>query len=296
MSINNLVVLGSGLIGGSVAKSAREAGVVNNVIVLNRQIETSDRAVALGIADIAKDYSQLAEVCGSLGQGDLVLVAVPIYSYASIFDQLADLLPAGVILTDVGSTKAEVVNAAREHWQGDLSYFVPGHPIAGSEKSGVEASDGQLFQKRRTIITPIEESAEFAINRVRDFWESLGAEVDIMDVTHHDEILAATSHLPHLLAYSLVDSLVTLDQSTEVFRYAAGGFRDFTRIAESDPVMWRDIFVANRDALLKQLENFEEHLKELHVAITDGDTQTIESILERAQAARKVFSETSPKN
>jgi len=295
MSINNLVVLGTGLIGGSVAKSAREAGVVNNVIVLNRQIETSNRAVTLGIADTAKDYSHLAEVCESLGQGDLVLVAVPIYTYARIFERLADLLPAGVILTDVGSTKAEVVNAAREHWQGDLSCFVPGHPIAGSEKSGVEAADGQLFQNRRTIITPLEESSEFAIRRVREFWESLGAEVDIMDVTHHDEILAATSHLPHLLAYSLVDSLVTLDQNTEVFRYAAGGFRDFTRIAESDPVMWRDIFVANRDAVLKQLENFEEHFKELHLAITDGDTKTIESILERAQAARKVFSETSLK-
>jgi cyclohexadieny/prephenate dehydrogenase / 3-phosphoshikimate 1-carboxyvinyltransferase len=295
MSINNLIVLGSGLIGGSVAKSARESGVANKVTVFNRQKETSDRAVELGIADIAKEYSQLAEVCAGLGQGDLVLVAVPIYTYSSIFDQLGDLLPSGVILTDVGSTKAEVVNAAREHWQGDLSCFVPGHPIAGSEKSGIEASDGQLFQKRRTIITPLEESSEVAISIVRGFWESLGAEVDIMDVVHHDEILAATSHLPHLLAYSLVDSLVTLDQSTEVFRYAAGGFRDFTRIAESDPVMWRDIFVANRDALLKQLENFEEHLKELHQAITDGDTQTIESILERAQAARKVFSETSPK-
>ena len=186
MSINNLVVIGSGLIGGSVAKSARESGLANKVTVFNRQKETSDRAVELGIADIAKEYSQLAEVCAGLGQGDLVLVAVPIYSYSSIFDQLGDLLPTGVILTDVGSTKAEVVNAAREHWQGDLSCFVPGHPIAGSEKSGIEASDGQLFQKRRTIITPLEESSEVAISIVRGFWESLGAEVDIMDVVHHD--------------------------------------------------------------------------------------------------------------
>lgn len=294
MSIKNLVVLGSGLIGGSVAKAARQSGVVKKVTVLNRRLETSERAVALGIADEGYDYSHLATVCAGLTKGDLVLVAVPVYTYANIFEQLDDMLPAGVILTDVGSTKAEVVRAARQNWKGDLSYFVPGHPIAGSERSGVEASDDQLFHQRRTIITPIAENSDFAIKQVKSFWESLGAKVDTMDVDHHDEILAATSHLPHLLAYGLVDSLVTLDQKTEVFRYAAGGFRDFTRIAESDPVMWRDIFLANRDALLKQLENFEDHLKELHQAIVDGDSQTIETILERAQAARKVFSETSP--
>jgi len=295
MSIKNLVVLGSGLIGGSVAKSARQSGAVNKVTVLNRLLETSEKAVTLGIADQGYDYSQLAAVCADLTPGDLVLVAVPVYTYASIFARLGDMLPAGVILTDVGSTKAEVVSAARQNWKGDLSCFVPGHPIAGSEKCGVEASDDQLFKQRRTIITPIPENSAFAIKQVKFFWELLGAEVDTMGVEHHDEILAATSHLPHLLAYGLVDSLVTLDQKTEVFRYAAGGFRDFTRIAESDPVMWRDIFLANRDTLLKQLENFEDHLKKLHQAIVDGDSKTIETILERAQTARKVFSETSPK-
>ncbi len=296
MPMKNLVVLGSGLIGGSVAKAARQAGLAETVTVFNRQLETSNRAVDLGIADHGCDYSQLPGVCSTLVSGDLVLVAVPVYSYASVFSQLGDLIPEGVILTDVGSTKAEVVDAARSNWKGDLACFVPGHPIAGSEKSGVEAADAQLFQQRRTIVTPLPENSESAVSLVRNFWEALGAEVDMMDVGHHDEILAATSHLPHLLAYGLVDSLVTLDQKTEVFRYAAGGFRDFTRIAESDPVMWRDIFLANRDALLKQLENFEDHLKELHQAILDGDSETIETILERAQAARKVFSETSSDN
>lgn len=294
--MKNLVVLGSGLIGGSVAKAARESKFAETVSVFNRKLETSERAVALGIADQGYDYSQLADVCPGLSPGDLVLVAVPVYSYASVFEQLAGLIPEGVVLTDVGSTKAEVVDAARNNWKGDLAFFVPGHPIAGSEKSGVEAADSQLFQQRRAIVTPLPESSETAVSQVVKFWNALGSEVDIMDVGHHDEILAATSHLPHLLAYGLVDSLVTLDQNTEVFRYAAGGFRDFTRIAESDPVMWRDIFLANRDALLKQLENFEDHLKELHQAILDGDSETIETILERAQAARKVFSETSPKN
>jgi len=172
---------------------------------------------------------------------------------------------------------------------------VPGHPIAGSEKSGVEATDPALFQQRRCILTPDNNANADAVQKVTALWEAVGSEVDEMDPAHHDEVLGATSHLPHVLAYAIVDALYTLEQKSEIFRYAAGGFRDFTRIAESDPIMWRDIFLSNRDAILGQLDNFESHLAALRAAITDGDSTELETILERSQGARKLFSDIHKK-
>lgn len=293
MKINNLVVLGSGLIGASLAKAARTRKLTANVAVVNRRSETNEAAINNGVADIGYTYDQLATLLAGLSSGDIVVAAVPVKAYAEVFGLIADQLPDGVVLTDVGSTKVEVIYAAKAQWGKQPGFFVPAHPIAGSERSGVEAANETLFTSRRTIITPLECNNEEAVNRVRRLWEAIGAEVDVMEPRHHDEILAATSHLPHLLAYGLVDSLYTLDQKTEVFRYAAGGFRDFTRIAESDPVMWRDVFLANKGSLIKQLENFEAHLAELHKAIETGDSETIETILERAQNARKLYRETN---
>lgn len=289
-----LVVLGSGLIGASLAKAAKQRNVVGSVTVVNRRLETSEIAVELGIADKAKNYDDLPEVLAQLNAGDVVVVSVPVNSYLSVFEQIGNLLPVGVALTDVGSTKITVLEDAKKQWPSveALSMFVPGHPIAGSEQSGVEAANPDLYVRRRVILTPTEATDLNAVDSVKHLWQAVGAEVDLMDAEHHDEILAATSHLPHLLAYGLVDSLVTLeDQKSEVFRYAAGGFRDFTRIAQSDPVMWRDIFLANKSSLVNQLENFEEHLSELREVIESGDGTALQKILERAQTARKHYAD-----
>ena len=296
MKVNNLVVLGSGLIGASLAKAAKERAVAAHVVVVNRRAETGEIAVNTGVADAGYSYEQLSSLLAGLGAGDLVVAAVPVHSYQGVFGQIANQLPESVLLTDVGSTKVAVIEQARQQWGEELGFFVPGHPVAGSEKSGVNAADSELYEGRRTILTPLPSNSDHAVQFVAEFWRSVGAEVDQMSPEHHDEILAATSHLPHLLAYGLVDSLYTLDQKTEVFRYAAGGFRDFTRIAQSDPVMWRDIFLANCDALISQLENFEEHIADVRTSIETSDVESLQAILERAQAARKLYAETNQGN
>lgn len=290
--IQNLVVLGTGLIGSSIAKAAKQANFCNRVWAVNRSAATAAQAASLDIADHSKTYHELGEIISQLTAGDIVLVAVPMGVYQSVFAQLAPMLPERVIVTDVGSSKATIVEAAEKVWGSIPDFFVPGHPIAGSEKAGVTAVDPDLYINRRCILTPVDQTDASAVQSVRALWESVGATVDTMEVAHHDEVLAATSHLPHVLAYSLVDALFTLDQKSEVFRYAAGGFKDFTRIAESDPTMWRDIFVANRDAILAQLDNFELHLAALRDAIESTDQQKIMHILERSQSARKMFSDT----
>ena len=289
---NTLVVIGTGLIGSSLAKAALERDVYSNVLAVNRSSDTNSKVLELNIAHRAATYSELGEVMGSLVAGDLVVVAVPVRAHKKVFELIKPVLPKGVILTDVGSAKTTIVDAAKEVWGEVPAFFVPGHPIAGSEQSGVTAVNPSLFQGRRCILTPDTETDTAAIKSVRVLWEAVGADVDQMDAAHHDEILGATSHLPHVLAYAIVDALYTLEQKTEVFRYAAGGFRDFTRIAESDPVMWRDIFLTNRDAILAQLDNFELHLAELRAAIDQSEPAKIEAILERSQGARKLFSES----
>ena len=296
MVSQNLVVIGTGLIGSSLAKAAKQAGAFETVWAINRSEKTCEQAETLGVADRALTYEQLPEVATMLQDGDIVVVAVPVSVYQSIFEQLKPLLPEAVVLTDVGSSKVSVVEAVKAVWGEVPSTFVPGHPIAGSEKTGVAAVNPDLFRSRRCILTPLPETGLKATSLVTELWESVGADVDVMDMEHHDQVLAATSHLPHVLAYALVDALYTLDQQTEIFRYAAGGFRDFTRIAESDPTMWRDIFLSNKDAILGQLDNFESHLSELRSAIESSDSDSIARILERSQSARKLFSETQTKH
>jgi prephenate dehydrogenase len=199
---------------------------------------------------------------------------------------LRDALSPQSIITDVGSAKASVVADARQHLGQHFSHFVPGHPIAGTEKSGVAASFVELFENRRVILTPLPETDSQAATLVMRMWEKTGADVVNMSVAHHDDVLAATSHLPHLLAYSLVDTLADEEDRSEIFGFAAGGFRDFTRIASSDPRMWHDICVANRDAILKVLEHFNHNLAQLANAISRGDSQCIEDIFTRAKTAR----------
>jgi prephenate dehydrogenase len=205
---------------------------------------------------------------------------------AGILGAIAPYLMPGSVVTDVGSVKGTIVEAARAVLGEKLNSFVPGHPIAGTERTGVEASFSSLFVGRRVVLTPLPETSAEALARVRAMWQAAGAEVVSMSVEHHDSVLAATSHLPHLLAYALVDMLARLDDSREIFAYAAGGFRDFTRIASSDPVMWRDISLANREAIVSMLKQYQAEVNGLIKAVAAGDGERLQTLFARAKAAR----------
>jgi len=274
-------VIGVGLIGGSLARALKVAGAVDEVVGSGRREAPLLKARELGVVDrIHTDPA--AAVAGA----DMVVVAVPLGAVGAVLASIAGHLEASAVITDVASAKGSVVADAARAFGGVPARFVPGHPIAGTEQSGVEASFAELFQHRRTILTPLLETDVHALQRVRLMWETVGSEVVEMGVQHHDAVLAATSHLPHMLAYALVECLARLDDRAEIFRYAAGGFRDFTRIASSDPVMWRDVCVANREALLAVLGRFRDDLERLMAAIDQGDTDTVTAVFQRAKTAR----------
>lgn len=283
--IGRLVVVGLGLIGGSFAKGLRERGLCREVVGVDLDAESRRLAVQLGVVDRCE--SDLAAAC----QGaDVIQLAVPILAMEKLLAQLARLDLGNAVLTDVGSAKGNVVRAARLAFAGQAVRFVPGHPIAGSEQSGVEAANAELFRRHKVILTPSEHSDEAALALVEGLWRELGADVEAMEVEHHDQVLAATSHLPHLLAFTLVDSLAKRSENLEIFRYAAGGFRDFTRIAGSDPVMWHDIFLANREAVLRTLDTFRDDLDALRDAVDAGDGHQLLGVFTRARVAREHFS------
>lgn len=284
MLIRQLTIIGVGLIGGSLARALRAAGAVETVVGAGRSAEHLAKAQELGVID---RYS--TDLAAAVDGADVVVVGVPLGAMRPVFAAIRPALRPDAVLTDVGSGKGSVVADARAAFGALPAGFVPGHPIAGTEKSGVEASFAELFQRRRVIITPVEESAPAATATVRAMWEACGAEVVEMGVEHHDEVLAATSHLPHILAFGLVDTLARWDSSEEVFRYAAGGFRDFTRIASSDPVMWRDISVANREALAQALERYLQDLEGLLAAVRAGDAERLEQVFRHAKAVRDRF-------
>jgi len=283
--IGRLVVVGLGLIGGSFAKGLRERGLCREVVGVDLDAESRRLAVQLGVVDRCE--SDLAAAC----QGaDVIQLAVPILAMEKLLAQLARLDLGNAVLTDVGSAKGNVVRAARLAFAGQAVRFVPGHPIAGSEQSGVEAANAELFRRHKVILTPSEHSDAAAVALVEALWRELGADVESMEVEHHDQVLAATSHLPHLLAFTLVDSLAKRSENLEIFRYAAGGFRDFTRIAGSDPVMWHDIFLANREAVLRTLDTFRDDLDALRDAVDAGDGHQLLGVFTRARVAREHFS------
>ena len=283
--IGRLVVVGLGLIGGSFAKGLRERGLCREVVGVDLDAESRRLAVQLGVVDRCE--SDLAAAC----QGaDVIQLAVPILAMEKLLAQLARLDLGNAVLTDVGSAKGNVVRAARLAFAGQAVRFVPGHPIAGSEQSGVEAANAELFRRHKVILTPSEHSDAAAVALVEALWRELGADVEAMEVEHHDQVLAATSHLPHLLAFTLVDSLAKRSENLEIFRYAAGGFRDFTRIAGSDPVMWHDIFLANREAVLRTLDTFRDDLDALRDAVDAGDGHQLLGVFTRARVAREHFS------
>lgn len=279
--INRLAIIGVGLIGGSLARAARRAGVCRVIVGGGRDEAQLRRAVELGVID---RYDM--DIAVAVRDADMVVVAVPLGAMEAVLRRIAGQVRPDTVITDAGSAKGSVVAAARAAFGEVPPGFVPGHPIAGTEKSGVEASFAELFEGRRVILTPLPNTSAQALAAVHALWQQVGAEVVEMDVAHHDEVLAATSHLPHVLAYALVDTLVGMDASEEIFRFAAGGFRDFTRIASSDPAMWRDICIANRTALLMVLERFRAELSSLTAAIEAANGEHIVSVFSRAKAAR----------
>ena len=283
--IGRLTVIGLGLIGGSFAKGLRESGLCQEVVGCDPDPLTQRQAVALGVVD-----SMAADLPSAVQGADLILLAVPVLAMRSVMQQLATLELDGAVVTDAGSTKTAVVDAVREAYGEVPAWFVPGHPIAGSERSGVEAADSVLFRRHKVILTPLENTDPAALGRVRRAWQALGADVEDMPLEDHDEVLAATSHLPHLLAFSLVDTLASRSENLDIFRYAAGGFRDFTRIAASDPVMWRDVFLANREAVLRSLDTFTRDLSRLRAAVDEGDANALLGVFTRARSAREHFS------
>lgn len=283
--IERLCVIGVGLIGGSLARALREAAYVKEIVGSSRSAEHLQKAVELGVIDRYDTDSRKA-VQGA----DMVFVSVPLGAMAAVFGSIKDSLDEAAVVTDGGSAKASVIADVRQALGSIPGWFVAGHPIAGTERSGVEASFAELYTGRRVILTPTAETQPGAVKKVRAMWEAAGASVNEMNVEHHDEVLAATSHLPHMLAFALVESLARMSEKREIFEYAAGGFRDFTRIASSDPVMWRDICLANRDALLNMVENFRGDLDDLTSAIRDQDAGRVLRIFQDAKAARDAFS------
>ncbi len=279
-----LAVIGLGLIGGSFALGIREKKLFAEVVGFDMDAPSRDTAVRLGIVDRCAD--SLEEACAD---ADVIQLAVPILAIEQVIDRLAALALGQAIITDVGSAKGNVVRCATRAFGRMPVRFIPGHPIAGSERSGVSAAQGELFRNHKVILTPLADTDPLAVARVRSLWQALGADVELMDVSHHDEVLAATSHLPHLLAFGLVDSLARSHESLDIFRYAAGGFRDFTRIAGSDPVMWHDIFRANRGAVLEVLDTFRHDLDQLRSAIDSQDGHYLLGVFTRARAAREHF-------
>ncbi|MFO1424897.1 MAG: prephenate dehydrogenase/arogenate dehydrogenase family protein [Candidatus Competibacteraceae bacterium] len=279
--IRRLCVIGVGLIGGSLARALREQGEVTEVVGSGRNEDNLRAAVRLGVVDRYDTDPARAVI-----DADVVVVAVPLGAIESVLRAIVPRLASDAVVTDVGSAKGSVVADVARVYGHIPPHFVPGHPIAGTEKSGVEASFATLFQRRRVILTPLAETAAAAHRLIKRMWELTGAEVVDMGVRHHDAVLAATSHLPHMLAYTLVDTLARLDDRAEIFRYAAGGFRDFTRIASSDPTMWGDICAANREQLLEMIALFSADLARLAEAIRADDHAAILAVFQQAKRAR----------
>ncbi|MDQ7012152.1 MAG: prephenate dehydrogenase/arogenate dehydrogenase family protein [Mariprofundaceae bacterium] len=291
--LEHLVVIGTGLIGGSVARALRRSGFVRRITGVGRSTANLEKARTLGVID-----AFATDIGTAVTDTDMVLVAVPMGAYDAVFSQLATHLPARVLITDAGSTKQHAIAAARRHLDGDAARrFVPAHPIAGTEKSGVEASVADLFDGRLCIITPDEATDADALEKVQAMWEATGSRVITMPAGEHDDFLAAVSHLPHLAAYALVNAVRKLGDAThDPFRFAAGGFRDFTRIASSSPEMWRDIALCNREALMHKIDALQAELALLKQALADGDADTLLDAFAAAKQARDAWLATHGDN
>jgi prephenate dehydrogenase len=285
--LNKLVIFGVGLIGGSFALALREAQAVDEIVGVGRSWENLSAALGLYVIDTA--VADEAGVAAALKGADLVVLAMPVGQMGAVMARIAPLLEPQTVVTDAGSTKQDVVALARQHLAAHVHRFVPGHPIAGAERSGVKAASEALFRNRQVVLTPLRETDAEATDRVRALWQACGARVAEMAPEAHDRIFAAVSHLPHLLAFALVDEIARRPNAAELFSYAASGFRDFTRIAGSSPEMWRDIGLANQTALVEELDAYLAQLSRLRDALVKGDGAALEQVFSNARAARNAW-------
>ncbi len=287
MIVEKLAIVGAGLIGGSFALALKRAGAVREVLGLGRSPASLDAALERGLIDRAVGWPEA-------GQADCILLALPVGDTAAVLKKLAPHLKAGAIVTDAGSTKANVVATARAALGDRFADFVPGHPIAGSEQSGPGAARADLYQGKKVVLTPQADTHAGAIATVKALWEAAGAQVEMLEAELHDRVFAAVSHLPHLAAFALVDELAQRADGDTFFRYAASGFRDFTRIAGSSPEMWRDIALANREALLTELDAYVAALQVLRSVVAAEDADALLAIFSRAREARNDWVHKKP--
>ena len=279
--IDKLAVVGVGLIGGSLALALKEAGVVGHVVGVGRGLPNLQTALRLGVVD-----SITQDLVEGVTDADVVFLATPVQSLGLVAKEAMTHLKPGAIITDGGSVKQAVIDAIEPHLRDDV-HFVPGHPIAGTENSGAEAAFKTLYRERRCILTPTERTADVAVEAMRQMWQLVGSQVVIMPVEKHDRVLAAISHLPHMVAYALVNAVGAYDRYDEnILEYSAGGFRDFTRIASSDPTMWRDIALTNRDALVEMMEQFETFFAELKEDVALGSEERLFEFFRRSKQSR----------
>ena len=284
--LGKVLIVGVGLIGGSFALALKRAGMVGEVVGIGRHPEALARALELGIVDrVCDDYAD------ALRGADLVLLAAPVAQTGTILEALLPHLAPQTVVTDAGSTKCDVVAAARAVLGDRVRQFVPGHPIAGSESNGPDAATEGLYRGKKTVLTPLPENDPALVERVAGAWRACGALVHTLSPADHDRVFAAVSHLPHLLAYALVDDIAAKPHAGMLFQYAASGFRDFTRIAGSSPEMWRDISLANRDALLTELDAYLAQLTTLRARLAAADGPGLESVYANAQRARRAWLE-----
>ena len=280
---DRIALIGIGLIGSSLARVIRREGLAGEIVVSTRSRETLARAEALGLGD-----RYAADAAEAVRDADLVVVSVPVGASGAVAKEIAPALKPGAIVTDVGSTKASVIAQMQPHMPPHV-HFIPGHPLAGTEKSGPDAGFAELFTNRWCILTPLDGTDPAALEKLAAFWRACGSNIDTMDPQHHDMVLAMVSHLPHIIAYNIVgtaDDLQTVTKS-EVIKYSASGFRDFTRLAASDPTMWRDVCLHNKDAILEMLARFSEDLSALQRAIRWGDGDKLFDLFSRTRAVRR---------
>lgn len=282
--IERLCIIGVGLIGGSIARGVRAKGLAQVLVGVDADPANLTAALAQGVIDAG----QSSPAAGA-ADADLVVIAVPVGAVEAVLRELKPTWSERTVYTDAGSTKCDVISAAERVFGNVPANFVPGHPIAGAEQSGVDASKADLYNGKRVILTPVDNTAAAALERVESLWTGLGGRIARMDPHHHDEVLAATSHLPHVLAFVLTDMLGRKDQQQDIFQYAAGGFRDFTRIASSDPRMWRDICLANRRKIVPLIEEYRESLARAAELIATGSADELRTLFSDARAARQRF-------
>jgi 3-phosphoshikimate 1-carboxyvinyltransferase len=283
---NRVLIIGAGLIGGSLAKALRQRGLVKSVAGYGRRKEQLLKGIELGVLDEVVDDLALA-----VSEADIIVLGVPTLTVKEYLPVIQQHKKVDAVVTDVASVKGEIAHMIVQLFGEVPSWFVLGHPIAGSEKSGITASNENLFVNHKVILTPNYLTDKNALQLITTMWQEVGASVESMSVEQHDAVLAATSHLPHALAFTLVEALSNLDVNVDVFRFAAGGFRDFTRIASSHPVMWHDIMLANKVAILDVMAHFKTTLNQLELAIENDDGEAILAMFERAKTARDQYSE-----